>query len=262
MKGPITLINCLLVLALGSCRQREELRYYATGQVERRAVIDAQGYFMGDVTHYYQNGRIKRVVPFFNHAINGCVKSYYPTGRLDAVETWVNGEPSGKIRAYYADGTLKYDASLRDTLRVDTARWFYPNGKLHYWARYDATGRKVDFSAYNPNGEVNPKLMYPLLLSDADTLLEGQDYWFEIVLGNRRTNAVRIQFPRLSGAMDSAAGTYSPYRYRLKRPAAGSHHLKAKVFHHWLHGDTVWTNWYNIAHPFYVRPKPLTYTNK
>jgi endo-beta-N-acetylglucosaminidase D len=75
-------------------------------------------------------------------------------------------------------------------------------------------------------------------------LREGQDYSFEIVLGNRRTNTITVKFLNPETKIDSIKGLYTKTRYVLRRPAPGIHTVRAKVYEYWQHGDTLMTNWY------------------
>lgn len=243
-----------LLLLLSSCGQREEVGHYPTGEVEYRAPLDEQGVFNGEVISFYKNGKIRNILPYQAHHINGLVRRYYANGTLKSTEFYKKGSYFGKINEYYLNGKIKYQATLRGSIHVDTARFYHPNGELKEVAVYDSKGRKVDYGVWDAYGKIDTTYTRPLFLSDTDTLYEGQDYSFEITLANRRSKFVIVKIIQPLFGIDSAKGIYTKRRYILRRPQLGAHQVKAKLYQKWLGGgDTLWTNWYQIAHAFYVK---------
>ena len=175
-------------------------------------------------------------------------------GHLVSTEVCKNGKTFGSVVIYYQNGQPKYKTVLHGNTHVDTTRLYYPNGELKQLIVYGAHGRKVDFGVWQPNGELDPSYIHPLLFSDTDTVQEGQDYAFEIVLGNRRSNVVDVKLLTPTKGLDSTRGTYANRRYLIRQPTLGQHMVKAEVREQWARkgSDTIWTNYYSVNHRFSV----------
>ena len=251
-----SVLGSIGALLLFSCGPREEVKYYPTGEVEYRAPLDEQGLFNGEVKNFYRNGIVKNIMPFRNNHINGLIKRYYPNGNLESTEFCKNGESFGPIKQYYPNGKLKYETMQYGNTHVDTARFYYSHGELNQIIVYDKKGRKVNFGVWYPNGLTDPRYIHPLFLSNTDTLREGQNFTFEIVLGNRRSNVITVKILSPASGLDSSKGVYTKNRYFIRHPSPGLHLIKAKVQEEWARkgSDTIWTNEYFISHHFRVFP--------
>lgn len=243
------------LLLLTHCRPHENVGYYPTGNVKYRVPLNEKGRYSGELTHYYPNGTLKSVIPFQNGDVTGLVRSYAPTGKLVTTSFWKNNEKTGQMREYFPTGKLSFKSTMLNNKRIDTAYWYYPTGKLKSLIVYDAGGKKTDFGAWKPDGSKDVQYIYPLFLSRADTLVLGQDYIFKIVLGNRRSTAIRVKILLPTARLDSAVGEKSTTQYILRRPSLGEHLVRAKVYERWQHSDTLWTNWYGVEHRFYVKAR-------
>jgi hypothetical protein len=228
---------------------------YPTGEIEYQAPLNAQGLYDGEVKTFYKNGSLKAIRPYYKSRITGEVIRYYPNGKLESTEYFKNGETFGPVKQYYPTGQLKYEAKLYGKVYADTARSYYPNGELKLLIVYDDKGHKADFGAWHPNGEIDIGYTRPLFLSDRDSVLEGQDYTFEVVLGNRRSNVVNVKILHPLTGVDSTKGVYARTRFIIRRPAPGPHVVKAEVRNLWARkgSDTIWTNVYPIQHSFWVQ---------
>ncbi|QIL78376.1 toxin-antitoxin system YwqK family antitoxin [Hymenobacter sp. HDW8] len=245
----------LLLWSICSCGKQEKVVYFPTGEVKSRAPLNDSRKYDGDVINYYKSGSIERVVPFRNGIVHGVVNSYYPNGNLYVTETWRHNKRSGETAWYYPNGQIKYWALLDGNRRIDSAKWYHTNGKISYRMLYDKKGRKVDFFAYEPNGKINLNHVRPLFLSDQDTLAAGQDYTFEIVLGNRRSNSINIKFLEPRTGVDSTKGVYTKTRYIIRRPSPGKQLVKVVLYQYRTNGDTLWIDDWQIQHTYYVKGK-------
>lgn len=247
----------IVLLFLGSCTKREEVRYYPTGEVKYRAPLGDKGVFDRDVVYFYKNGSIQAVLPFKNGHVNGTLKRFYPNGVLESTELRKDGVMAGELKQYYPNARIKYKAIEIGKRFVDTARYYHPNGEVAQLVVYDAVGRKIDFGVWNRAGNLDPAYTKPIFLSDNDDPRAGEDYSFEIRLGNRRSSAVIVKPLVPAAQLDSVTGKYAATRYIVKRPAPGTHVVKAKLFETWARkgSDTIWTNDYQVEHTFRVRER-------
>ena len=201
------LSQIVAVLTLVSaCGPRAERSYYPTGELLERAPVDQDGVYEGEVDGFYKNGTVEYRLPFHRHHLNGLVQRYYPTGVLESTEVCQNGETFGQVKQYYPTGRLKYETTRYGKRHVDTARYYHPNGELAQLIVYDAKGRKIDYGVWNRAGRLDPTYTQPIFLSEQDTLREGQDYGFEIRLGNRHSNVVIIKPVVPAARLDSHMG--------------------------------------------------------
>ena len=254
MRVLIVMMSSLMLLFLPACGAQEEVGYYPSGEVEYRAPLDKQGVFNGEVKNFYKDGKVKSVLPFHAHRINGLVKRFYPNGILQFTEMYVDGSQLGPEVKYYPNGGLQYKIMLHRSIHVDTARYYYPDGDLKEMAIYDSKGRKVDFAVLRHNGEIDPSYTKPLFLSDDDRIRKGQDYAFEIVLGNRHLSNIITRIIAPAGTVDSMPGKYARTKYILRRPPLGQHVIKADLIEQWSRpgSDTIWISTFRAAHSFNV----------
>lgn len=247
----------LVALFVSACGPREKVCHYPTGEVEYRVPLNWQGLFEGEQRFFYKNGRVQSITPFYKNRVTGLVKRYYPTGQLQSTEYFKNGESFGPVTQYYPTGQLKYRATKYGRLQADTTRSYHPNGEVSQMIIYDGRGRRVDFGVWRPNGQTDTTYCYPFFLTDRDTVPEGQDYTFEVVLGNRRSSAVNVKVLRPRTGVDSTKGVYSRTQFIIRRPAPGRHTVMAEVHNHWARkgSDTIWTyDLLPISKSFWVLP--------
>lgn len=239
---------------LGRCGPREEVGRYATGEVAYRAPLDDQGVFDGEVTYFYENGAVRCRLPFRAHHLNGLAKWYTPQSGLKSTQECRQGKPFGALVNYYPSSRVEYRATLHGRFHVDTARYYYPNGALQQMVLYDARGRKIDFGVWQPNGAIDPRYAGVLFLSAADSVRAGQDFAFEVVLGNRYRSNITLKLLAPARGVDSVRSPHAPTRYFVRHPALGRHLLRANVREEWARegSDTVWTTVYPVRHAFTV----------
>jgi hypothetical protein len=200
-KLPCLLFGLATVL-LSACGPREKVGYYPTGEVEYRAPLDGQGLLEGERKSFYKSGQLKSISPFHKNRVTGLVREYYPNGQLKSAEYFKNGENFGLVKWYYPTGQPKYNATRYGKVYADTTRSYHPNGELSQMIIYDGKGRRIDFGAWHPNGRIDTTYSYPFFLVDRDTVPEGQDYTFEMVLGNRLSNVVNVEVLRPTTGVD------------------------------------------------------------
>jgi antitoxin component YwqK of YwqJK toxin-antitoxin module len=254
MKKVKILFYISLLGVLFSCGHKEKILYYPTGEVEYRAPLSEQAKYSGEIIRYYKNGKIMNTTPFYNGNVSGVVKRYYPTGELEAIETWKQGKKHGLFRYFFPDGKIQREAVMYGNRYVDTARYYYPNGEIKQVIIYDKKGRKIDFGVWLSNGNKDTRYTRPFVLTDTDSISQGQDYVFEIQLGNRRSNVLSVRFLEPKIAIDSIKGIYTKYQYIIRSPKPGNHIIKATLYSQWARkgSDTIWTNTYPIEHSFHV----------
>ena len=248
-------IAILLAELLSACNDRnEKIIYYPSGEIMERAPLGADGIYEGEVKDFYKKGQIKFVMPFHNHRINGLVKRYYNNGQLESSEFYKDGKTFGERKQYYATGRLKYTTKIIDGAHVDTAHYYHSNGELAQMIVYDSTGRKIDFAAWNKGGILDPSYTTAIFLSNKDSISFGENYSFELRLGNRHSGSIIIKILSPKSGIDSAKGKYANTRYIIRKPLIGPHVLKARLYEHWSHegSDTIWVDTYDVKHEFRV----------
>lgn len=234
----------LATLLLPACWPTEKADYYPTGELKYQAPLNAQGLVDGEAKYFYKNGVVSVVKPYRNGQIDGLVKRYYPSGQLESTAFCKNGEPFGQEKLYYPSGQLKNKATRYGSVYQDTTRSYHRNGEVSQMIIYDDKGRRVYFGAWHPNGKIDTTYTYPFFLSDRDTLPAGQDYNFEVVLGNSRGGVVNVKVLYPPGRVDSTKGKYSRTRFIIRRPLPGRHTVTAVVVNLWARkgSDTLWIN--------------------
>lgn len=134
---------------------------------------------------YFDNGKIKSIVPFKGELINGVVKEYYENGKILGEWNYENGIQNGNYRVFYDNGVLaieginikgeggacKYYHENGDlALEVDVINgkfegdaYYYIEGRQWYRATFreglllDQEGKFYDgiYRVYYPNGELD-----------------------------------------------------------------------------------------------------------
>jgi len=254
MKLTVAMLGISLTLILTSCESPVKTGYYPSGEIKYRASLNDQGKATGKVITFYKTGVTESIIPIQAHQITGLVKRYYPNGNLKSTEVYLNGRRSGNKVKYFPNGHIEYKIVLRGNIQVDTARYYYSNGDLKELAIYDRNGRKIDFIVLKHDGEMDPSYAQPIFLSDVDSIHMGQDYSFEIVLGNRHLSHITTRILTPIGKIDSIQGHYTKNRYLVRCPSRGRHVVKAELIEQWSKqgNDTVWINTFRTEHVFHV----------
>jgi hypothetical protein len=257
MKRRALILLSLAALWLSACGPREEVVYYPTGEVEYRVPLDRRGLLEGELKSFYKSGRSRRITPFYKDRITGLVREYYPTGQLKSSECFKNGERFGPAKGYYPSGRLLYRATKHGSVYVDTTFWYHPNGEVRNLIIHDGNGRPIDFGVWRANGAVDTSYTRPFFLTDGDTVRDGRDYAFEVVLGNRRSSAVQIKVLHPATGVDSTKGVYSRTRFLYRCPVPGRHTFTVMAVNRWARkgSDTIWVDRYKpISKSFWVLP--------
>lgn len=118
----------------------------------------------GKWTYYYDNEKIRCVIPYKNDLIIDTSWSYYPSGKKMAFRILQNNRMYSLV-GYYENGKKQYTCNVIDTsLYIYHKKYFYENGKLKYESTdndtvtytiqyYSRKGIKLDNSTYlNGNG--------------------------------------------------------------------------------------------------------------
>jgi hypothetical protein len=206
------------------------------------------------VAYFRPDGTLEQTYPIQNGHLQGVLKRYDAHGKLASTEVWANGHRQGVVTGYYPDGRVQFTKTMRDDIIVDTSRTYYPNGEEQQVLVRSATGRLIDFGAWHSNGLKDTRYTRSFILSDTDSVHHGEDYAFEIRLGNRHSNMVTVSLKPVPAGLDSTKGTFAPTRYIIRRPTLGRHVVRGRIYEQWARkgSDTIWTNWYPVEHTFRV----------
>ncbi|MDH4128662.1 MAG: hypothetical protein OEV44_07920 [Spirochaetota bacterium] len=73
---------------------------------------------------FFNNGKLRIEIPYFNGKIHGEMKEYYENGRLQNIIPFQNGLPHGSSKAFSLEGQLKHEVKwfmgkIINTLWID-----------------------------------------------------------------------------------------------------------------------------------------------
>ena len=255
LQYPIRPIFICLIALLSGCKHEIRTAYYADGQVQSVDSLDVNG-LVRSRSYFRPDGTLERTVPVEQGHVQGLLRRHDAHGKLAATEEWAMGHQLGVATGYYPNGRVWFTKTMRDSTLVDTSRVFYPNGQEKQVIVRTPEGRRIDFAAWHPNGLTDTSYTRVIFLSDADSVRQGQDYAFEIRLGNRRSNHVTVSLRPVLPGLDSAKGKFAATRYTIRHPTPGTHLIRGSLFEEWARkgSDTIWTNAYRIQHTFHVVP--------
>lgn len=110
----------------------------------------------GNVTSYFQNGKISREMSYKNGVFNGKYFDYYPTGQMESDINYKYGKYHGKRTQFFENGNVELEEFyLMDDLH-GPYRAYYQNGKLKEEGNYK-NGSKTGVWRYYDNSEKKSK---------------------------------------------------------------------------------------------------------
>ena len=104
--------------------------FYENGTLKRE-VPYVQGKRQGIAREYYPTGVLRATFEYKDDVWNGIVAKYYATGKLEHESIYENGRPNSKgvrIFRYYDDGRTKYEY-FYDKDEGGYRKEYYPNGQ-------------------------------------------------------------------------------------------------------------------------------------
>lgn len=123
------------------------------GQFETIDPVDAnKSVYAGELTHYYENGKIRQTGTMQNGRYNGLLENYYENGKLQRSVYMVNGVGNGEVKSYYENGQLEESGQLKDEKRDGLFHFFYEDGKPQGMVEFKEDEQDGKFVTYTEEG--------------------------------------------------------------------------------------------------------------
>ncbi|NKI33142.1 hypothetical protein [Croceivirga thetidis] len=143
----------------------ELIRHYEYDRVIGYSYLDSNGTEIamvplknetGNVTSYFQNGKISREMTYKNGVFDGKYLDYYPTGQMESDINYKYGKYHGKRTQFFENGNLELEeVYLMDDLH-GPYKAYYQNGKLKEEGNYK-NGSKTGVWRYYDESEKKSK---------------------------------------------------------------------------------------------------------
>lgn len=146
MKVSELMVALIVAISFGSCTEKLEVKNSCL-------------YMNDTLFNYYDNGRIKSIIPFSNEKRNGKATWYYSNGGTDAIETFHNNIQVGDAYYYNTKGILS------EYLLFD------PYGELRCRIIFDSLGFIE---------KKEGKLLYISLKDNIDSIIVNDDLYINI----------------------------------------------------------------------------------
>lgn len=126
------------------------------GQFETIDPIDAnKSVYVGELTHYYENGKIRQTGTMKNGQYDGQLENYYENGKLQRSIYVVDGVGNGEVNFYYENGQLKESGVLRNDKRNGLFQFFYEDGKPQGIVEFKDDEQDGKFVTYTEEGLIS-----------------------------------------------------------------------------------------------------------
>lgn len=123
------------------------------GQFESIDPIDAnKSVYVGELTHYYDNGKIRQTGTMKDGQYDGLLEDYYENGKLERSVYMVNGIGNGEVNYYYENGQLEESGMLKDDKRDGLFQFFYEDGKPQGVVEFIDNEKNGKFVTYTEAG--------------------------------------------------------------------------------------------------------------
>lgn len=139
---------------------------------------------------YYGSGELMSEVPKVDGKKDGRIIHYYKNGDTLEIQNWENGLKQGKTTKFFPNGKVKYVANFKNDSIITKAYTYRPDGSLEILHRFDEKGRATHQFLYDSFGNLVDVSPWLILEPAKDTLLVGQENFFEVILLNYDTTAL------------------------------------------------------------------------
>jgi len=112
--------------------------YYIDGtkQMEALSLKEHEELFDGNVTWYYDNGKVMQTVNYKNNLPHGLRKNYHKSGTLKSEYSYIENKISGDWITYHENAQLSESGKYVDGKRTGLWKEYYNNGKLKAEGEY------------------------------------------------------------------------------------------------------------------------------
>tara|TARA_B110000211_G_C14053261_1_gene542171 strand:- start:1029 stop:1907 length:879 start_codon:yes stop_codon:yes gene_type:complete len=113
---------------------------------------------VGVWTFYFNNGKIKHTLTYFNNKPNGPATFYYKNGNLREKGVWKNNRWVGNYEMYYSNGNLKNEFKYSNQgVKNGPQKFYHKNGNLKISGTWNNGDEGTDIHEYTEDGKPNTK---------------------------------------------------------------------------------------------------------
>jgi len=122
---------------------KERVLYYKDSKAVMRRYVTINEKIEGEMTEYYEDGKIKLVRHFKNGQEDGTNRLFYPDGKLKETQTFVAGLKQGGDTLFYPTGKPQFIVTFKDGKKDGLLQKWTPEGSLFFEAVYDKDSLKA-----------------------------------------------------------------------------------------------------------------------
>ena len=131
MKKIKVLFVIIFILLFASCGKPREVNITDTEIREGITYVKGETKaFTGIIKLYYDNGALKKDIPYKDGKENGIGKGYYPNGNLESEGNFKDGKLEGLFKGYYENGNIRMEINYKNDKREGLFKEYYENGDL------------------------------------------------------------------------------------------------------------------------------------
>jgi antitoxin component YwqK of YwqJK toxin-antitoxin module len=143
----------MLLTAFFACQSpsapKERLFYYKDSKAILRRYFTIDEKIEGEMTEYFEDGKIKLKRIFKNGVEEGTTTSYYPDGKTREIQRYTNGMRQGGDTLFYQDGKPQMIVQFKDDKKNGPLQKWSPEGILSFEAIYENDALKTVTKAPN-----------------------------------------------------------------------------------------------------------------
>jgi antitoxin component YwqK of YwqJK toxin-antitoxin module len=134
---------------------KERVLYYKDSKAVMRRYFTINEKIEGEMTEYYEDGKIKLVRQFKNGQEEGTNRLFYPDGKLKETQTFVAGLQQGGDTLFYPTGKPQFIVTFKDGKKDGLLQKWTPEGSLFFEAVYDKDSLKA-VTTINKSADLKP----------------------------------------------------------------------------------------------------------
>jgi len=219
-----------ILIFLIACSPRTEESYFDTGEKKTVAEVDSQGRKHGVYREFYKSGDLKLEIDYKEGLENGTYKEYSPNGDLAVFGLMRDGN-FVRSEGYDSSGIL-------------FEKRHYSEGKVSFVEKFNKEGKRYDH------------FVLPMLSSDLDTVLLGNEHCLTVRLCTSFNGQVKLTIGHVhdnaTQKLDTVLFTGNSYTYCIKASSVGENQIRG-FFEHMDEVDTTTIDNISFKHSFYVK---------
>ncbi len=145
-------------------RQYDSIGYqWITRYNEKGILIEKQqlknSLLVGNVYQFYDNGKIKAIIPYKNGKKHGVFKMFFPDGKLQIIGHFENDTLHGLIKSWNIDGMFAEEFYNKGK-RTGIWKYYYPGGQLKTTLSFTEIGTVKERVDYDSTGKIINKFTF------------------------------------------------------------------------------------------------------